>query len=213
MRKLITPLLLPCVLGAFVHPGVLISGDRIAELKSWIANGLSPAPEAYAKAIASRYSDPNWKVMGPPSDLIITCGSYSKPDFGCTAESEDGAAAYLQAMLYHLSGNASYAAKAMEIMDVYSHVRGYNDSNAPLQAAWGASKWSRAAELIIHSDAGWPAKKAQAFIDFLTTVSIPLIYEGSGANGNWELSMTEGMMGIAVLTENTTLLQHAGESI
>lgn len=29
-------------------------------------------------------------------------------------------------------------------------------------------------------------------------------YKGSGANGNWELSMIDGLFGIAVLTDNQT---------
>jgi hypothetical protein len=42
----------------------------------------------------------------------------------------------------------------------------------------------------------------------LHTVTLPLIYEGSGANGNWELSMLEAMLGIAVFSDNTTLFDH-----
>jgi len=36
-----------------------------------------------------------------------------------------------------------------------------------------------------------------------------MIYAGSGSNGNWELSMIEGMIGIAVFTENVTLFNHS----
>src|SRR5712692_2186794 len=43
----------------------------------------------------------------------------------------------------------------------------------------------------------------------LTNIYVPLIYDGSGNNGNWELSMIEGMMGIGVFTENADLLDHA----
>jgi len=193
----------------FVHPGVLVSGQRIADIKAAIADGVSPAPAALANARASPYANTSWALQGPPANLSITCGSYSRPDWGCTAESDDGAAAYLQALLYQLTGEAPYAAKAIEIMDAYSSVREYTLSNAPLQAAWGASKWARAAELIIHSPAGWPAASQAAFIAFLTNVSLPLIKDGSKANGNWELSMMEGAMGIAVLTEDAALLQHA----
>ena len=193
----------------FVHPGVLVSGQRLADIRAAVAGGLSPAPEALANARASPYANTSWALQGPPANLSITCGSYSRPDWGCTAESDDGAAAYLQALLYQLTGEHEYAAKAMQIMDAYARVREYTLSNAPLQAAWGASKWTRAAELIIHSDAGWPAASQAAFLAFLTGVSLPLIKDGSRANGNWELSMVEAVLGIAVLTEDAALLQHA----
>jgi hypothetical protein len=99
----------------------------------------------------------------------------------------------------------------MAIMDAYSHVTGYTDSNAPLQSAWGGSKWSRAAELIIHSDAGWPAAAQARFIKYLTEVIVPLNDFPHPENGNWELSMIESIAGIAVVTENATLLQLAAD--
>jgi len=43
----------------------------------------------------------------------------------------------------------------------------------------------------------------------LVNVHLPMIYAGSGSNGNWELSMIEGMIGIAVFTENVTLFNHS----
>ncbi len=43
----------------------------------------------------------------------------------------------------------------------------------------------------------------------LPLAQVPLIYKGSPANGNWELTMLEAMAGIAVFTENSTLLDHA----
>lgn len=157
-------------------------------MRAAIANGASPQTEAFAAAKKSRYADPQWAIMGPPSNGTITCGSFSHPDIGCSAESDDGAAAYLQALLYQLSGEKAYAAKAIEILNSYSHVKAYTDSNAPLQASWGASKWTRAAELIIHSDASWAPEEQARFIKFLTSVTLPLVKNGSGSNGNWELS-------------------------
>ena len=52
---------------------------------------------------------------------------------------------------------------------------------------------------------------ATRFADMLVRVSLPLIIDGSDNVGNWELSMIEGMLGIAVFTENETLLAHAME--
>jgi len=43
----------------------------------------------------------------------------------------------------------------------------------------------------------------------LLDVTLPLIYPGSNANGNWELSMIEAMMGMSVFLENSTLFDHA----
>jgi hypothetical protein len=96
-------------------------------------------------------------------------------------------------------------------MDTYSHqVKGYTNANAHLQAAWSAEMWPRAAEIIRYSRAGWKRKDVQAFSDMLTKINLPLIRDGAPHNtGNWELSMIEGMMGIAVFTDDRDLLQHA----
>jgi hypothetical protein len=64
-------------------------------------------------------------------------------------------------------------------MDTYAtNLKGYNNSNALLQAAWGASKWPRAAELIKYYAQGpapaplWAPSHAQAFANMLTNVSV-----------------------------------------
>ena len=71
-------------------------------------------------------------------------------------------------------------------MDAYSSVVKYNNSNAPLQAAWSASKWTRAAELVLHApgggDAVWPAANAAAFVAFLVNVELPLIANETNAS-------------------------------
>jgi hypothetical protein len=43
----------------------------------------------------------------------------------------------------------------------------------------------------------------------LTKVVVPIIYDGSNLNGNWELTQIEAMMGIAVFTDDHPLFDHA----
>jgi hypothetical protein len=45
----------------------------------------------------------------------------------------------------------------------------------------------------------------------LLKTTVPLIENGSGANGNWELSMLDALFGVSVLTENATLFEHTAE--
>jgi len=91
-------------------------------------------------------------------------------------------------------------------------LKDYTGSNMHLQAAWSSETWPRAAEIIRHSHAGWKQDDVQAFSTMLTKVILPLIYDGSPrSTGNWELSMIEGMMGIAVFTDDRSLLDHAEE--
>jgi hypothetical protein len=195
---------------AMQHPGVLVSGPQLDFVEAQVKAKKEPFYSQFQKAVASQYGALDYKLQGPPETGVIDCGPSSKPDFGCHAEDMDASTAYLQSVLWWITGDHRYADNAIRIMNAYSHkVTAYTNKNAPLQAAWSAEMWPRAAEIIRHSNAGWKKEDVQAFSDMLTKVNLPLIKDGSGANGNWELSMIEGMMGIAVFTDDRALLQHA----
>jgi len=169
-----------------------------------------PIYTAFTKAVKSSYAAANYKIQGPPAGGVIDCGAYSNPDHGCSAADTDATTAVTHALLWAITGNQSYATKAIEILDHYANTLvAYTNSNAPLQSAWDCQKWPMAAEIIRYTNAGWPASSIQKFSDMLAKVILPEIIAGSGANGNWELSMIDGMFGIAVFNENTTLFNHA----
>ena len=193
----------------WTHPGVLIGADQLAYVKAHLSD--APFAAAFAKAVAHPLASHAYKAAGPPASGVIECGPYSKPDFGCSAEDADGSAAYLQLVLFALTGERAYAATAVAVLDAYAtNLTGYNNSNAPLQAGWGLSKWVRAAELAKHlPGVNWPAADAAAFAAVLRAAALPLVENGSGSNGNWELAMIEGLIGFAVLTEDGALFDRA----
>jgi hypothetical protein len=51
----------------------------------------------------------------------------------------------------------------------------------------------------------WPAADADAFTAMLVRTALPLIANETNANGNWATSMIEGLLGVAVLTEDASL--------
>src|SRR5713101_6800271 len=196
---------------AFQHPGVLVSRAQLDFIKAQVNSHIDPIYTEFLNAQKSTYGSTSpYTPQGPPSGGVIDCGSYSDPDNGCTAEDEDGSTAYTQALLYWITGNSAYAQNAITILNAYGHnLQGYTNSNAPLQAGWGASKWARAAEIIRYSNAGWSAAYAQTFGTMMNNAILPNIINGSGSNGNWELSMIEGMIGIAVYNNDSNLFNHA----
>ena len=80
-------------------------------------------------------------------------------------------------------------------------------SNGTLQAAWDSQKWPRAAEIIRYSNAGWPDADARPSA-MMKTVIQPQLINGSTSNGNWEISMIEGLIGIGVYNDDRRDLQH-----
>jgi len=192
------------------HPGVLISGSQLAFVREQVKAKQEPFYSEYQKAVASDYANLDYQLKGPPVDGDIDCGPTSHPDTGCHAEDADASAAYLQALLWNLTGNHRYADNAIRIVNTYARgLKKYTNSNRPLQAAWSGEIWPRAGELLRYSNAGWKDDDIDAFSRMLTQVIIPNIKDGSGSNGNWELSMIEAMMGIAVFTDDRALLNHA----
>jgi hypothetical protein len=195
---------------AFQHPGVLVSRAQLEFVKAQVKAKAEPFYSEYEKAVASEYGALDYKLEGPPATGVIECGSYSRPDNGCHAEDADASAAYVQSLLWYISGDHRYADNAIRIVNAYGHhLLAYSNSNAPLQAAWSAETWPRSAEILKYSNAGWQPDDQAVFTKMLKTVILPYLRAGSGSNGNWELSMIDGMMGIAVFTDDRDLLKRA----
>ena len=111
--------------------------------------------------MASNYGSLTYTVQGPWSGGINQCGAYSTPNNGCSQADNDSNAAYVQALLWYITGTQTYANNAINIMNTYAaNFKGYagtnglscpsgtDCSNGPLQSGWDTEKWPRAAEII-----------------------------------------------------------------
>ncbi|MDX1901830.1 MAG: MBG domain-containing protein [Gammaproteobacteria bacterium] len=209
------------------HPGVLLNRAQLDFIKQKVSEKAQPYYQQFLNAQASAYGSKNYTPKGPYTGGVIQCGPYSNPDLGCSAATSDSDAAYLQAVLWYITGDQTYANNAIKIMNAYSrnlkgfagHTPGYpcpgassQCTNGPLQAGWDSEKWPRAAEIIRYGNngsAGWAQADITAFSAMLKNIYQPLIYKGSSGNGNWELTMIDAMMGIAVFNEDLPLLRYA----
>ncbi|TXS33025.1 hypothetical protein EAO71_03715 [Streptomyces sp. ms191] len=193
---------------AFAHPGVLVSRGQLDFTREKVQAGAQPWKGAFDRMMASRYASLS-RTAKPRA--VVECGSYSNPDHGCTDEREDALAAYTLSLAWYVTRDSRYARKAVEIMDAWSAViRDHTNSNAPLQTGWAGSSWPRAAEIIRYTyPDGWPRARIDRFAGMLRTVYLPEVAGGSRSNGNWELSMTEAAIGIAVFLEDRAAYDRA----
>ena len=168
----------------WTHPGVFLGAPQLAFVKAHLSE--EPLASAFRKASAHPLASHSYAAAGPPANGVIDCGPISHPNLGCSAEDADGSAAFLQLVRFALTDDRRYAATALAVLDAYAaRLKAYNNSNAPLQAAWGLSKWARAAELAAHlPGAGWPAARAAAFAATMRAAALPLVKECSKSNGN-----------------------------
>ncbi|MFE7706280.1 alginate lyase family protein [Streptomyces sp. NPDC057486] len=190
---------------SFTHPGVLVSRPQLDFVRAKVQAGAQPWKSAYDQMLASKYASLT-RTAKPRA--IVECGSYSNPNYGCTDEREDAIAAYTLALAWYITQDSRYAQKSIEIMDAWSAViQDHTNSNAPLQTGWAGSSWPRAAEIIKYTYGSWP--NSARFGTMLRNVYLPKVINGSHSNGNWELSMTEAAIGIAVFLEDRTAYDKA----
>jgi hypothetical protein len=187
----------------FTHPGVMVSRAQLDFVKGRVAAGAQPWRSAYNAMMGSRLAA---LTYAPAPRQVVECGSYSNPNLGCSDETEDALAAYTHALAWYVNGDTRHAQKAVSIMNAWSAViTDHSNSNAPLQSAWAGTSWARAAEIIRYTYSGWPAADVTRFATMLRTVYLPEVLPGRpNANGNWELTMMDAALGIAVFLEDRT---------
>ncbi len=189
----------------FTHPGVGSSQAQLDFVRAKVQAGAQPWTNAFNQAKNSAYASLS---RTPKPRAVVECGPYSNPNYGCTDEREDAIAAYTDALLWYLTRDDRYAQKSIQLMDAWSAtIQDHTNSNAPLQTAWSASSWPKAAEIIKHVYGNWP--NSGRFATMLRNVYVPEIINGSNSNGNWELSMTEALQGIGVFLEDKAIYDKA----
>ena len=156
----------------FQHPGVLLNRTQLDLIKQRVAAGTEPQKTAFAALLASPLAD---LAYAPSPRATVECGSYSKPDLGCKDERRDSAAAYSQAIAWCVTGNARYARNAIRIMNAWATTLtgGHTNSNGPIQAAWSASVWPRAAEIVRHTSDFWAPEDIARFEKMLVKQYVP----------------------------------------
>ena len=193
---------------AFKHPGVLVTMEMLSEMSMRATKNVPPQAAALRALQLDKRASLDWKAK---PRATVACGSYSHPDLGCRDEINDATAAYAHSLLWATTKDSRHATKAMGVMDAWSAViKNHTLSNAPLQAGWAASLWTRAAEIIRYSPGlagNWSL--APRFAQMLRSVYMPLLIHGTSANGNWELTFIEGLIGIAVFTNDEEHFQLA----
>jgi hypothetical protein len=186
---------------------VLVSGEQLDFVKAKIAAGAAPWKAAFDKTKRSGAASTSYKAA---PRATVECGAYSNPNNGCEEEMNDATAAYTQALLWYFSGDAGYATRSIAIMNAWATtLKEHTNTNAPLQSAWTAAVWPRAAEIIRYTYSGWAPADVSRFGDLLKNVYLPQVIDGSNANGNWELTMIEAAIGIGVFLDDRATFDKA----
>ena len=185
----------------FNHPGILVNRAQLDLIKQRVAAGTEPQKTAFATLLASPLADLNFT---PSPRATIECGPNSRPDLGCKDERRDATAAYSQALAWVVTGNEKYARNAIRIMNAWAGTLtgGHLNENGPVQAAWAAAVWPRAAEIIRATSDFWAKEDIARFKKMLVTQYVPSLVNGCDENGNKELAMAEALINIGVFNDD-----------
>src|SRR5580765_5149547 len=168
---------------SFRHPGVLLNQAQLELIKRRVASGTEPQKSAFEALRSSNFGALDYT---PHPRAVVECGPRSNPDLGCKDEQRDSETAYGQALLWYITGNKAYAENAVKIMNAWSSTLtgGHINANGPVQSAWCAEVWPRAAEIIRYTYTNWPAADVAKFQAMLATQYLPSLTNGSCENGN-----------------------------
>ena len=190
----------------FVHPGLNQTAADLAYMKKMVQAGEQPFKQAFDRLKAA--TDTSFTVK--PHTHVLR-GPYGKPNIGGDDLSRSAEMAYNNAVVWFITGDKSYAGKAIEIINAWSPVLwdfDYND--AKLLAAWTGHVWCNAAEILRYTNAGWQQQDIDRFTNMLLTAYYPLIrYYFPQANGNWDGAIIHSIMAIAIFTDNRAMFSNA----
>lgn len=200
--------LLPTVLQAqkFVHPGMNQTAADLAYMKQQVLAGTQPYKAAFDRLKAAT----DTTFTAKPHAHVLR-GPYGRPNVGGDDLSRSAEMAYNNALVWYITGNRTYADKAIGIINTWSPVLwdfDYND--AKLLAAWTGHLWCNAAEILRYTGAGWKQEDIDRFTGMLLTVYYPLLrFYFPQANGNWDGAIIHSIMAIGIFTDNRTMFDNA----
>jgi len=214
--RLVIDTLAPSV--ALKHVG-LHTAEDFARVKAKIAANAGPWILGWNKLIANSHAQASY-TASPTVKLIRGGGSREEPEADNYSRAmNDAAAAYQLALRWKISGDNTYAATAVTILNAWAATcKSINgDSNSALAAGFYGYQFALAGELL-RDYAGWAAADFTKFKNWMVNVFYSLNYTflsghfGScvtNAYANWDLANLASVLSIAVLTDNRSMYNYA----
>lgn len=196
---------------SFIHPGIMHTNGRIAHMKSIVrdADINSVAYQTYQNLKNHNLSQSNYAMRGP-FPIISRDGTHKLTKDAFEA---DFSAAYLNALLWAVTGEESHAIKAMEILVKYAEkLEAIEVSNdAPLLAGLQGFQIIYATELLTHTYKNASREDLVKISDMIRNVFLPVLdkfYDTPPyTNGNWGIIVTKAYLAAAILWDDVEMFR------
>jgi len=175
---------------SFVHPGLLHTLNDLQRMKFMVAAQREPWYTAFLSFAADMHSLPSYSIEGP--DAVVTRDrSGSVTNAGNQHLADDSVAALQLALMYSITGNASYGALATRILEAWADtliiINGkclfffigfrkeivHTGSDAQLAAALSGTQLVNAAEIIRYTYSGWTPASILKFEKMILNIFYP----------------------------------------
>ena len=131
----------------FVHPGLLHSREDLERMKKAVANKEEPIYSGYQIFIQNPASQHTYKMQGP----MAMVGR--NPTVGQGVYDSDANAAHQNAVMWAITGDTAYAAKAKQLVNAWSStLKSITGRDAVLMAGLGPFKMVLAAEILRYTN-------------------------------------------------------------
>lgn len=147
----------------FVHPGGLFKQSDLDRMAYLVAIGAEPYTSSFNQLRTESRASFNYNVRGDESFTVVNRAGTNRNQW-----SDDATAAYLNSIMWSITGDVRHAEKCVEIFNSWrnvTYVRG--GGTEALDAGLFAWKMVEAAEIIQSTYDGWDEADKQAFKDML----------------------------------------------
>jgi len=192
---------------AFRHPGILHTQADLDRMKQMVRRDIEPWTSGFDVLKAHRQSQADWRLRGPFEKVSRGTGEHLHN----TELAEDGNAAYQNALMWAITGDAAHARKVVEILNAWSgSLKQITGHDKELAASLYGFKYVNAAEIIRYSYDGWAPAQVERFGAVLREVFYPVIKDFAPfANGNWGTGCIKTMMAIGVFLDDKAIFDRA----
>lgn len=207
----------------FVHPGGLFKKSDLERMKYMVEAGIDPWLTSFKEMKADYKSSYDYGVRGNPSMTVVARGGTNGGAFEL-----DVNAAYLNALMWVITGDKRHADKAVQIFNTWSNLTNVDpEGTGALNAGLYAWKLVEAAEIIKSTYDGWAPADLQKFKDMLvypgySSTGVPAsvsftngtfywrIWNGDPArHGNQDMIAWRAMLSMGVFLDNRTMYERA----
>lgn len=188
------------------HPGVLHTQKDIEHIRQMVREKQEPAYSTFLALQKEPLAQATYTIKGP-YDVIARDGEYG---FTKRNAEQDFDAIYLNAVMWMITQEETYAAKARELMLAYAgKLKDIDGNDTALMAGLEGIKIVYALEMLSHTYDKMTEQDTKSVNDMLRNVFFPVWEEFYNTkpytNGNWGLHVTKSYMAAAILWDDAEM--------